>query len=90
MIFEAAPIRGRRTVADLVTRAASGDKQARDVFEVDPRWQLAPDVTWARGRLPLRPLCRGALWASCRGLDGGEDAEVLAQSGDVQPLVHRW
>jgi hypothetical protein len=30
-------------------------------------------------------LARGLCGAGCCGLDGGEDAEVLAQSGDVQP-----
>jgi hypothetical protein len=30
----------------------------------------------------------GNLRAVCRGLGGGEYGEVLAQSGDVQHLVH--
>ena len=52
---------------------------------------LPRDVPWVPGRLPLRPLCAaGTLRAGCRGLDGGEDAEMLAQSGDVQPLVYLW
>ena len=51
----------------------------------------ARGLPWVPGRLPLRPLCAaGTLRAGCRGLDGGEDAEVLAQSGDVQPLVYLW
>jgi RNA polymerase sigma factor (sigma-70 family) len=79
MIVEAALIRGRRTVADLATRAASGDKQAWDALV-----ELYAPLTWSicrRYRLTdtdAADVCQSAWLHLVDELDNLRDPATLA------------